>query len=111
MPLFAIAIDPAIDALLGCADSSRRLGLAQAFFEHQPDGFETSLLQRHKVSFHAFRRTAILNLRAAGIEEGTAMAISGHRTRAVFDRYGIQPEAKLHEAMKKLETEIRTKDG
>lgn len=39
------------------------------------------------------------------------MAISGHRTRAVFDRYGIQPEAKLHEAMKKLETEIRTKDG
>ncbi len=52
-----------------------------------------------------------LNLRAAGIEECTAMAISGPRTRAVFDRYGIQPEAKLHEAMKKLETKIRTKDG
>jgi|GEM_PF-5062062 len=39
------------------------------------------------------------------------MAISGHRTRAVFDRYGIQPEAKLQEAMKMLETGIRTKDG
>jgi len=50
-------------------------------------------------------------LRAAGIEERAAMAISGHRTRAVFDRYGIQPEAKLQEAMKMLETGIRTKDG
>ncbi len=27
------------------------------------------------------------------------MAITGHKTRAVFDRYGIQPEGKLREAI------------
>ena len=63
------------------------------------------------VRFRAFRHTAILNLRAAAIEEGTALAISGHRTRAVFDLDGIQPEGTPHEAVKKPETEMRTKDG
>ena len=35
------------------------------------------------------RRTAIRNLKRAGNDDVTCMAITGHRTRATFDRYNI----------------------
>ncbi len=63
------------------------------------------------IRFHGLRHTAVTNYRSAGVEEGAIMAISGHKTRSVFDRYGIQPEAKLREATSKLEEAMRTKGG
>lgn len=51
--------------------------------------------------FHDFRRSGIRNLKRAGVSDSTAMKISGHKTRAVFDRYDIIDEDDLLDAADK----------
>lgn len=51
---------------------------------------------------HDFRRTAVRNLKRAGAPRSAAMAMVGHKTQAIYQRYAIVGEIMMREAGDKL---------
>ena len=66
--------------------------------EGRPDPRYTGLI------IHDLRRSAIKNLMKVGVNEKVAMKISGHKTRAVFDRYHIVDSEDVVDAMRRVQT-------
>jgi integrase len=61
--------------------------------------------------FQDLRGTAVTNMIEAGLSEKEAMEISGHKTRAVFDRYHIVSERRMKQNAQTLEALLKTQEN
>jgi integrase len=61
--------------------------------------------------FHNTRHTAVTNMVHSGMPESLAMSVSGHRTRAVFDRYSIRREDAVREALEQRTAYVTERAG
>ena len=59
--------------------------------------------KKNGFTFHDTRHTFNTNMRKAGVPESVIMAITGHSTREMFDRYNTVDREDTHQAVKSLE--------
>jgi integrase len=103
--------DPELFAVIERAWQRRRLDCLHVF-HHEGRPLAESTFRKYwpkataeaglsGLLIHDLRRSAARNLVRAGVHENVAMAITGHKTRAIFDRYNIIAEDDLREAIRR----------
>jgi len=66
-------------------------------------GIKYGRSEKDGFTFHDLRNTFNTNMRKAGVPESVIMAITGHSTREMFDRYNTVDEDDTHEAIEQLQ--------
>jgi integrase len=61
--------------------------------------------------YHDFRRTGVRNLTKAGVHRKVAMKISGHKTESVYERYNIDTDEDVRDAVEKLAVYVAALPG
>jgi integrase len=105
---------PEIEMAVACADKKcpflmQQRGARVVDFE-KAWATASEAANAHDVLFHDLRRTAVANMIEAGLSEKEAMEISGHRTRAVFDRYHIVSDRRMKQNAEKLGEHLKAKE-
>lgn len=114
--LLAFGRDDAIGALLYVQEEQRRPDCAHVFHRNgRPirDFYTAWRAAAERAGLgglylHDFRRSTARNLIRAGVPERVAMSVTGHKTRAIFDRYNIVSEGDLRETAAKVSAYVDT---
>ena len=77
------------------------------FWDVWRDALEAARLPQGRL-FHDLRRSAVRTLIRAGVDESTAMRVSGHKTRSMLLRYNIVTERETADALLRADAYLST---